>query len=81
MRQDDGRQALQDMDAIRRRITQNGAQNMNGISMSTINALNEIVDLMLKYNPATAKKLKILGYDNEEFVEKKLRAIERKNDD
>ena len=53
---------------------------MNGISMSTINALNEIVDLMLKYNPATAEKLKMLGYDNEEFVEQKLRAIERKND-
>lgn len=54
---------------------------MNGISISTIYKLNEAIDLMLKYNPVTAEKLRILGYDNEEFVEQKLKAIERKKDD
>ena len=54
---------------------------MNGISMSTIYKLNVVIDLMLKYNPVTAEKLRILGYDNDEFVEQKLKAIERKKDD
>lgn len=60
---------------------QNGAQNMNGIPISIIYKLNEAIDMMLKYNPVTAEKLRILGYDNEEFVEQKLKAIERKKDD
>ena len=43
---------------------------MDVIPISTIYKLNEAIDLMLKYNPVTAEKLRILGYDNEELLRK-----------
>lgn len=35
------------------------------------------VEYMIKFNPNTQKKLHLLGYDNPEYVEQKLKELER----
>ena len=43
--------------------------------------LLKAVDDLINANPERQRKLHILGYDNPEYVEKKLKEVERKNYD
>lgn len=39
--------------------------------------MTQAVDALIRFNPNTQRKLHILGYDNPELVERKLKEIER----
>lgn len=45
--------------------------------MNMINHFTKDVDILIANNPGTAKKLEQLGYTDKEFVDRKLKSLER----